>query len=331
VAIVGESPTPKPFWGIRPFTILEYDTMGIAIRAIEIQRDSMSFHIGRIIYCKIDTSYLLLGTRDMHSRLSHITQLQLGIVKLDAKTLTVKWAYSYESSLDYGSLVGFSDAITDAAGNIYLCGEYTPTQYTTGEDVRGIIFKTDKDGNFIWARDYNNYNKNQMVGTFNNGRINEMFNSIIRTKDNGFILGGSTYLLTKPPAWVVKTDSMGCASSACPSFTFTKNPFIILQHTLSLANGTTGVEYDVSIKENEKETYQISIYPNPFEDKIFIDVINKNGLHYSITNLLGDEVLSGRLVQLENEISANELKPGVYLVSILNNNQKVLVRKIIKQ
>jgi hypothetical protein len=333
IAIVGHSPAPKPYLGKIPTTILEYDTMGTAIRAVEIICDTMSFNVGRIFYNQIDSSYILIGYRDRAGYNVVQKKEAIAVVKLDAKTLLPIWANYYGLAIDtrYNYL---TDLHFESNGDIVVAGVYNSGFWSALEDYRGIIMKLDKDGNFIWARDHNNYPNTQIQGTFNFGRINELFNSILKTKDKGFILGGSaSWTPYANKAWVVKTDSNGCVTPACPSFTFTKNPFVVWQQTLSLANGTTGAEYDpdVYISENEKTKYQIGVYPNPFENKLSIEVINKTGLSFKLNNILGQTIIEGKLTEMENTFSTELLRHGIYILNVYDGTRQIHSRKVIKR
>ena len=84
---------------------------------------------------------------------------------------------------------------------------------------------------------------------------------------------------------------------------------------------------DVSLNNKEidkKDDYRI--YPNPTTEKIFLSE-NFNNANYQIISLLGAVVKSG--VINNDMIDLSELKPGIYILNIGENNTEVMV-KIVK-
>ena len=83
---------------------------------------------------------------------------------------------------------------------------------------------------------------------------------------------------------------------------------------------TTGI--DVSKNEN------IKIYPNPFDNNVFVSV--KNGGNIEIIDISGKIVYCSELSNGTNEISANHFPKGVYLVKIQNKDNSIQTFKIVK-
>jgi len=69
----------------------------------------------------------------------------------------------------------------------------------------------------------------------------------------------------------------------------------------------------------------ISIYPNPTNDKLFIQGLS-DATKVSIYNVLGKLVLSQTI---SKEIDVNNLQSGIYIIKI-TDEQKEIVRKFIK-
>lgn len=87
-----------------------------------------------------------------------------------------------------------------------------------------------------------------------------------------------------------------------------------------LFSGTIGTE--------ELTEEHVNIYPNPFRDKITLDITTP--ANYEIFGIDGRIVLSGGPVEKQS-IGMSEFLPGIYIIRISDNNNNVTTRKIIKQ
>ena len=74
----------------------------------------------------------------------------------------------------------------------------------------------------------------------------------------------------------------------------------------------------------------ISIYPNPAYEQITITA-NSNITNITITDLLGQAVLTRHISSTTAEINMTGLSPGIYFVTVTNENKNKVVRKIVKQ
>ena len=77
------------------------------------------------------------------------------------------------------------------------------------------------------------------------------------------------------------------------------------------------------------ETSDLTIYPNPASDQLFIHRGLTTSGHFFIQNILGKEVLFGSLTSDKRSMDIAELKPGIYFVTVLFGN-KTQTKKIIK-
>jgi uncharacterized protein (TIGR02145 family) len=75
--------------------------------------------------------------------------------------------------------------------------------------------------------------------------------------------------------------------------------------------------------------HEINIYPNPATDKIIIDKVNRQKLHITIYNLIGDIVLK-REIDDNTVIDISFLTNGVYLIKVISID-KTVQKKIIKE
>lgn len=80
--------------------------------------------------------------------------------------------------------------------------------------------------------------------------------------------------------------------------------------------------------ENEVELAEVSLYPTPCQEILYINSKNST-ISYSISNLAGQSVLSG--VLHANQINLGGIESGIYLLTLVNGEGKKSTKKIIKQ
>jgi len=81
-------------------------------------------------------------------------------------------------------------------------------------------------------------------------------------------------------------------------------------------------------KIDNVKSEQLNIYPNPFNDNIFVSV--NGGKNIEITDVLGKVVHCSELSNGINEISTSHFLKGIYLVRIQNKDNGIQTFKIIK-
>ena len=84
----------------------------------------------------------------------------------------------------------------------------------------------------------------------------------------------------------------------------------------------------VGIKDNHGKKL-IEIYPNPFNDKLYINKGQQEPYLYEVYSLLGEMVASGVLERGELEINLDQLSAGTYIL-YLNDSEQIHYRKIVK-
>ena len=89
--------------------------------------------------------------------------------------------------------------------------------------------------------------------------------------------------------------------------------------------------YSTAIGIAEIFSDKVSIYPNPTEGMLSIVLKNFSGKYlYTITSILGQQVISGALTQPNSSINLSHLNEGVYLIEIADSKgANSLIRKII--
>ena len=173
-----------------------------------------------------------------------------------------------------------------------------------GIQYKGFLLKLNPSGDSLWARHYN-YGKWEDWS---------QFYSMVQTDDGGFLAGGlhidfNPGTTSNASIWLVKVDSLGCDTPGC---------------------------HLISIEEKVLSREEPEVFPNPFRDLINI--------------VLPERFLGGKLVMydvqgrraLEAEIPASyaeqrftvqtgHLKPGMYLVEVTGQNERVWRRKVVKR
>lgn len=110
----------------------------------------------------------------------------------------------------------------------------------------------------------------------------------------------------------------------------THQPVLILK---SYSNGSNLAKYlvtSIGISDN-KGFANISLYPNPATDRIFIETKNSNGdCTVSLYNTQGQELIKQQITGTKTQINIDDLPTGVYIIKLVGDNL-VEVRKVIKK
>lgn len=85
---------------------------------------------------------------------------------------------------------------------------------------------------------------------------------------------------------------------------------------------------DCTLSIEEVDRSSISIYPNPFKHKFYIEL--KSDANYSLTNVFGQEVRKGSLVLGKNELDTESLSSGLYMLNLETAEGKA-TKKLIKE
>ena len=91
------------------------------------------------------------------------------------------------------------------------------------------------------------------------------------------------------------------------------------------------IDWTVSVNENI-ENQEIEIYPNPTNGVLFVETRHGTSLPdqtYRITNLMGQTLLSGNVINENQQINISNLPEGTYFIKI-ESEQEQVIRKIVK-
>ena len=89
-------------------------------------------------------------------------------------------------------------------------------------------------------------------------------------------------------------------------------------------NGITSIK---QVKENI-----LNIYPNPFSDKLYVNVTGENEVYtVSLINLIGQTLITKKLTSDDQIIPTENIKAGVYFVRVSGNGEILGVKKMVKR
>ena len=91
-------------------------------------------------------------------------------------------------------------------------------------------------------------------------------------------------------------------------------------------NGLIGC-ITTSINENNGQTDNYKVFPNPFNQELTIEVKSAQSNDFSIYNVIGELVTSGKLNSQVNTIDLSSLAPNVYILNIENQSIRLIKTK----
>ena len=84
-----------------------------------------------------------------------------------------------------------------------------------------------------------------------------------------------------------------------------------------------------SVGMQDPELFNISIYPNPVQDELWIDYANSQPFSINIINEMGKIVVSAESSDNKTSVVISDLPGGIYFVRIISDD-RVITRKIVK-
>jgi hypothetical protein len=180
-------------------------------------------------------------------------------------------------------------------------------------------------------------NPNSFITVFGGGTPTGIAGLVqVASEGNGLSLnnGGDTITLKDNNGIEVVAVTYGSAGNnqsigRDPDFT---GPFV--DHSTIAGNGgalfsPNKENDDVSLSDNEFATTVFSIYPNP-TDSAFVTISSKNNdaMIIQVFDLLGKQIKNEILI--DNTLNVSNLKSGIYLVKITQNNTSVTKKLVIK-
>ncbi len=292
--------------GVWDVFVVKYDSVGNVLWAKNF--GGTDFDDGYSLSADI-YGYLYITGRFMSSQISfgtfNLTNSGFNdtfIVKCDSIG-NVLWAKSSNSaSNDYGKNI-----TTDGVGNVYLAGFFSQSSITFGttnlisnggQDI--FIVKYDSSGNVQWAKSLGGFGAEMSCGISIGGSSSIYIGGWFSSPTINF---GSTTL-----------------NNAVGSGVGSNDVFIA-----KLSSTTVGL--------NEIKSHSdISIAPNPFTSETTITFSDEQrNTTIKIIDVIGKEIKSISFSGKQLVIDKGKMKPGIYLVQTIDENQNVVTKKIVIQ
>ncbi|MEI7802831.1 MAG: T9SS type A sorting domain-containing protein [Bacteroidota bacterium] len=206
-------------------------------------------------------------------------------------------------------------------------------------DFDACLIKLNHFGSVQWAKAYG-------------GAWNESTANAIQTSDGGYLFTGQTFPLgtnnDSSKVYLVKTNSLG--NSSCNSVSWSPiegNETVTVSSTL-VPDTITLHENPISWSVNSRSFYEINIcdynglkpidandyweiFPNPATNEIKITNLSPTENQISIYNLLGQQVKSIRVSNVQSTIlPVSDLPAGIYVVTIFDG-EKIVCKKFVKE
>lgn len=92
------------------------------------------------------------------------------------------------------------------------------------------------------------------------------------------------------------------------------------------------IVYPSALGVDAPDALAVGVYPNPTEEGMFTIVLPSAGetARYTLTNLVGQEVLQGTLDSVSSRVSVSTLQGGVYLLQVQQSGKRFATKLIIK-
>ena len=153
----------------------------------------------------------------------------------------------------------------------------------------------------------------------------------------GAISQNVTFTDTSPNAnissWRISDGRTLTGRSITLNFAFSSTFTVVLTSTttqgcaLKVVFGTVVVRGAIATSLDNSDGSEIKIYPNPAQDYIKIENLNKNipsnTRKYSIFDMFGREILKGNFNNNQQEINLQNIPNGVYYLQIIDNKEVI--------
>ena len=266
--------------------------------------------------------------------------------------------YIWSKQLNCGAInnaSGLQSINTDNLDNVYITGHYaysclldTFNFAIVSNAVRNsYIAKLDPNLNVLWAKKgagpVNNGGASIFLDSHKNCYVSGSYTDSLNYGDCALVNSGSN-------GYLIKLDSLGHCSCLnnitqalsvitgndnnlwmtgyyVTSTTFGSQTFTTSNHTEAfLANVTINCSELTAINETENLDFKLTVYPNPFVDKLKIKQSKKINISLQIFNSLGVIIYQYKNVSTNHEIDLSNQPSGIYFIRAGS-----LTKKIIKE
>jgi hypothetical protein len=213
----------------------------------------------------------------------------LYVAKIDINNGDTIWTRKFGKAIEYGQIL-FS--ITELSDGSLVSAGYT---FENGFQKQfAVLLKTSSNGDSLWLRYYTAENLPA-------DSSESYFFHVQETYDNGLIACGWMYYQGSQNFLAIKTDANGCLDLSCVN----------------------------DVEELEEDDFRLSIYPNPAEDDVSIDlpIMHNTGI-LQIYSLQGQLVKSASITTGGTQsFSIADMPNGIYNLVVYSSTNKLLGRE----
>jgi len=260
------------------------------------------------------------------------------------KHLNTQSNYEYYIAVYYDN--GSIDTTFGINGElVYYSNASTQQNITKYIKTNGSLIFAIKDQNSFYLKQYtsngqldNSFSTNG-IATNNLDYSNEMYghyvNSIICKNNNDFFVIGAIGGEEETYLTIHKFNNNGNLeddfsinfgySYQHNQIKYSDDKFIILGETFwySLNQNIVLERYSTDVLDTKNYTQAFKIYPNPVHSNLIIDNTTGN-VNYTIFNILGKKILTGKFNSLSKNIDVSNIHNGIYLIKINDKSYKFI-------
>lgn len=98
----------------------------------------------------------------------------------------------------------------------------------------------------------------------------------------------------------------------------------------TIASTVTYCTNSCAVGVHEEENQEVKIYPNPFENRLIVNVEGYENVKFSLQNILGQKLISQN-ISGKTEIPVADFESGVYFYTVIADNKIVSSGKLLKE
>jgi hypothetical protein len=92
----------------------------------------------------------------------------------------------------------------------------------------------------------------------------------------------------------------------------------------------TGLPKSWAVAVEDMPDFDLSVYPNPVNDVLYMQVDLLPGLQYTLHDVTGVMIAQGSVLDERTEIDFSYLSPAIYILRVFDNNQQIRIFQIVK-
>jgi hypothetical protein len=101
--------------------------------------------------------------------------------------------------------------------------------------------------------------------------------------------------------------------------------------SITNSNGDAAYYLDTILSVSDVDLSKIKLFPNPTQDYFTVSSTTENDFSITIYDISGKEALSQSKFQNNSSVNIQNLKSGIYFISVLDESGNVSVKRIIKK